>query len=123
MRSVHNQKGFSVVEGLLVLVALSIVGFTGYFVYNAQKNTDKTLTQTNQASTGAIPKAKAGDTQKEMELCAQAEGLCVTYPSGWTAAAKVTSQPDVGWDADDVVLTRTGSDRRLHLKSGMDGIG
>ena len=41
-----KQSGFAVIELLLSLVVLSIIGFTGYYVWHAQKNTDKTLDQT-----------------------------------------------------------------------------
>jgi prepilin-type N-terminal cleavage/methylation domain-containing protein len=45
-----NQKGFTVIEGLLVLLILAIIGGTGYYVYQA--NNDATETQ-NQAQTNA----------------------------------------------------------------------
>lgn len=35
-----NNKGFGVVEGLLVLVIIGIVGGTGYYVFNANKKAD-----------------------------------------------------------------------------------
>lgn len=34
-----NSKGFGVIEGLLILVIVGIVGGTGFYVYNANKNT------------------------------------------------------------------------------------
>ncbi|HEX7633488.1 MAG TPA: prepilin-type N-terminal cleavage/methylation domain-containing protein [Candidatus Saccharimonadales bacterium] len=37
-----NQKGFSLIEGLLVIIALALVIFVGYYVYHSQKQTDKT---------------------------------------------------------------------------------
>jgi len=48
MKFRKNQSGFSVVEVLLLLIFLTIIGFTGYYVYHAQKTTNKTNdTQTN----------------------------------------------------------------------------
>jgi type II secretory pathway pseudopilin PulG len=48
-----NQKGFSLVEGLLVVIALALVVFVGYYVWNTQKNTDKTLDAAAKASQSA----------------------------------------------------------------------
>lgn len=45
---VANQKGFTLVAGLLILVAIGLVGGTGYYVYNAQKAADQALTKANQ---------------------------------------------------------------------------
>ncbi|HSW80085.1 MAG TPA: hypothetical protein VLG47_04900 [Candidatus Saccharimonadales bacterium] len=40
-----KQNGFSVVEGLLVLVIVGILGFTGWFVWHSQHSTNKLNTQ------------------------------------------------------------------------------
>lgn len=36
-----NQKGFTLVEGLLVIIALSLIGFTGFYVYSANQKSNK----------------------------------------------------------------------------------
>jgi Tfp pilus assembly protein PilE len=38
-------KGFTAIEGLLILVIVGILGFTGYYVYNSHKKTEDTLTE------------------------------------------------------------------------------
>lgn len=38
-----NQKGFSAVEGFLVIVIVGMIGFTGWFMWNAQKKTNTAL--------------------------------------------------------------------------------
>ena len=50
MKKILNSNGFSAVEALLILVALGLVGFTGYFVWHAKQDTDKNLTPTNSTS-------------------------------------------------------------------------
>ena len=39
-----NQKGFTLIEGLLILVIVGILGFTGWYVWRAKDNADKTYT-------------------------------------------------------------------------------
>lgn len=41
-----NQKGFGVVEILLVFVIIGLIGGTGYYVYNSQKKTNTALDNT-----------------------------------------------------------------------------
>lgn len=49
-----NQKGFTVIEVLLVLILLSIVGFSGYYVYHTQKSSStKPAISTTASSTSA----------------------------------------------------------------------
>ncbi len=40
----NRQKGFSVVEGLLIVAVVLLLGFIGYTVYNRQKDTKRTNT-------------------------------------------------------------------------------
>ena len=42
-----NQSGFGAVEGLLILIIVGILGFTGWYVYHSQQNTSKNLTPTS----------------------------------------------------------------------------
>ncbi|HSW79357.1 MAG TPA: hypothetical protein VLG47_01125 [Candidatus Saccharimonadales bacterium] len=45
MKQLKNvQSGFSAVEGILILVVVGILGFTGYYVWHAKQNADKNLT-------------------------------------------------------------------------------
>ena len=50
----RNQKGFTTVEGLLILVIVAIIGGTGYYVYHSQKQTDKTLDSAANTSQSAV---------------------------------------------------------------------
>lgn len=49
--SKFNQKGFGLVEGLLITIIVLLVGFIGYYVYNAQKDADKNLSKPANTST------------------------------------------------------------------------
>ena len=46
----RNQKGFSAVEGLLVLVIIGVIGGVGYYVYNSRKETTKYQDNANKSS-------------------------------------------------------------------------
>lgn len=49
-----KEKGFSAVEAILIIVIIGIVGFAGWFVWNSQKQTDKTLTDTSKGNTSVV---------------------------------------------------------------------
>ncbi|HEY4160858.1 MAG TPA: hypothetical protein VGM08_02230 [Candidatus Saccharimonadales bacterium] len=58
MKRSQHESGYSLVQVLLVLIALIIIGFTGYFVHQSQKNTNKTLDNANKVAQGkSAPKA------------------------------------------------------------------
>ncbi len=44
-KSKLNQKGFGLIEGLLILIVVLLVGFIGYYVWNSQKEADDTANQ------------------------------------------------------------------------------
>lgn len=48
-----NQNGLSIVEVLLLFVVVGLIGFTAWYVYNAQKHTTKTQNDTVQGSSDA----------------------------------------------------------------------
>jgi Tfp pilus assembly protein PilV len=45
-----DQKGFSIIEAILILVVIGVLGFTGWFVYHARQTANKDLSSKN--STG-----------------------------------------------------------------------
>ncbi|HEY5442222.1 MAG TPA: hypothetical protein VIJ68_01650 [Candidatus Saccharimonadales bacterium] len=45
-----NQRGFSTVEGLLILIIVLLIGFIGYYVWHAQKSASDTLNSASKAS-------------------------------------------------------------------------
>jgi len=57
-----NQKGFAVLEGLLILVIVGILAGTGWYVMKAKDQTDKTLGQTSNSS---VQPAKASATSQK----------------------------------------------------------
>lgn len=57
----RKQKGFTVVEGLLLVIAVTLVVFVGYYVYHSQKNANDILNTAAQTSQNvpALKTAKA----------------------------------------------------------------
>ncbi|HSX07503.1 MAG TPA: prepilin-type N-terminal cleavage/methylation domain-containing protein [Candidatus Saccharimonadales bacterium] len=83
-----NEKGFTVVELILVLMVVALIGAAGFLVY--KKHHDKTKatpvattnTSTTQTKTTPTPDAYAGWTS-----CKDAtEGLSFKYPSAWSVS-------------------------------------
>jgi uncharacterized protein HemX len=57
MASTHkNQRGFSTVEGVLVVVALALIGFVGWYVYHTKQTSDKALNAAASTSNNAGPR-------------------------------------------------------------------
>jgi hypothetical protein len=87
-----NKAGFSAVEGLLIVVIVAILGGTGFYVYNAQKNTDKTL----KADTSTTPTFKKKATPQPT--------TGFVLPSDWkwyqNAAQKVAVAYPKSWDTN-----------------------
>lgn len=64
--------GFSAVETLLVLIIVAIVGFVGWYVYNAHKKTTDNLNSASQISAKAAAEAK---TKSPIHTLTDAQGL------------------------------------------------
>ncbi|HYH36167.1 MAG TPA: hypothetical protein VD706_01565 [Candidatus Saccharimonadales bacterium] len=61
-----GQKGFTLIEGLLIIIALSLIAGVGYYVYNANKEADKNLTSS--ASKEEKPAAKEKTQKNYLEI-------------------------------------------------------
>jgi hypothetical protein len=73
-----NQSGFSAIEAVLLVVIVAIIGGTGYFVWHAKQNTDKSLNDTANSQPGIAKASKITD----FAGCKAATGskLLETYP-------------------------------------------
>lgn len=54
----HKQLGFSPVILILILIALSVIAFVGWRVYDATQQTNKSLSEAQKASNATIPEMK-----------------------------------------------------------------
>ncbi|MDB5185394.1 MAG: hypothetical protein JWN38_1202 [Candidatus Saccharibacteria bacterium] len=66
-----QQDGFSAVEAILLLVIVAIVGFVGWYVLNANQNTDEVNAETRNTATAAAsvaPTSKSTTAQKYLTI-------------------------------------------------------
>lgn len=86
-----SQKGFTAVEGLLIVLALTVVGFGGYFVWSRQNNKDPQPSQ--QTDTSALPKSDSKDEQVEAPesntYSLKKTTVSFAYPTNWNLTAEV----------------------------------
>jgi len=73
-----NHKGFSVVEGLLILVILGMLGGVGYYVYEAQKDSDKSLSSASQTELQAPTEKTTTTTETQTQPKAVFTGTSFT---------------------------------------------
>jgi len=95
MTSVGNNKGFTVVEGLLLVILLVLLGAIGYFVY--ERSNDEIDEETPIASVteneGELP-SDTGDSEGpttdasgiEYTFEANGKNVMITHPSDWLKA-------------------------------------
>lgn len=116
-----NQKGFGAVEALLILVIVGLIGFTGWFVINSQKETSKTIDQTNKSALVNNQKPAPKTTR---EYCAPLEKLCFNQPKDWTVSYKTDSvDADFGPPIENAVLSDPAGKNTLKFTSGIMGVG
>ncbi len=63
-----NQKGFGVVEGLLVVIALVLVGGVGYYVYGQNRDTNKTSNSSDSSTKTTQQGSSKGSKQETNKL-------------------------------------------------------
>jgi hypothetical protein len=106
-----TQHGFSVVEGLLIFVIVAIIGGTGWYVMQANKNTNDTLNNsglgtaaksTKKKQTTPAPVAQADPTASWTAYSSKTGKYSLKYPSIWSAPS--TPASDCGGDDSFLLL-------------------
>jgi hypothetical protein len=84
-----NQSGFSIVEGLLILVIVGILGGTGWYVWNSNKKANDLLNSADKSSNvTATPNKKKVDTKDNKPVDTKTftdktTNVSFSYPDGW----------------------------------------
>ncbi len=81
----ENQKGFSVVEGLLILIIVGLIGCVGWYVWHAKNNADANLNSAASSNTVIPPtqQTKPKDTAQYLEI--KEWGVKFKIPSNLTS--------------------------------------
>lgn len=79
MKKLH-QTGFAAIEAVLILVVVGIIGFTGWFVWNAKQNADKSLDAANSSEQAKIKAKKAAETNQTQPVDETASWLLYEPP-------------------------------------------
>jgi prepilin-type N-terminal cleavage/methylation domain-containing protein len=119
----NDQKGFSAVEVILVLVIVALIGAVGFMVYKNQKTkttpvaSTTTKTATTQAKKTTAPDPYAGWQSYTLKY----EKLAFKYPASWTIQDNSASQ-GLTPNADSVTLTSSDG-FNVSIDDGWDGGG
>lgn len=89
-----NNKGFSVIEGLLIMVILGIIGGTGWYVYNVQNKTTESLINADAANSSAVNYKTSKTTKPNITpdpttgswvaVTSGAKRFSIKVPDGWS---------------------------------------
>jgi Tfp pilus assembly protein PilX len=128
----NNQKGLGAVVILLILVVVGIIGGTGWFVYNSQKKTTRSLDNTNKStsSTTIAEKTAAKSPVDPYDgwkaYMTKYEKMSFKYPSDLTLTdtshASVANQDNVTPGLDTIKLVGA-SGFAISIQTGLEGIG
>ena len=112
-----NQKGFTAVEGLLIILILVVIGGVGYMIYHNNHKSKVvsavTSTTTNKTASSTSTVSKIPNFPAVYNgwsnYCISSVGLCLKYPQGYNLenCADGPSPSDCGIETKDV---RNGSD-------------
>ncbi len=96
-----NQKGFAVVETLLIVAILAIIGGTGYFVWHAKQNTESSLNNTTNSQQAISKQTKKAPTNSSSSPTTQIKYLVINewgvkfpYAGDDTLSYKIEQTPD-----------------------------
>lgn len=117
----RNFKGFSAIEGLLIIVIVGILGFTGWYVYNSKQNADKSNTASTQVSSSTATKAAADPYAGWKTYTSTYEKSSYRYPSDWKSVAPKMTGQDA--NADAYQLQSPSGKVTVSWISGVGGVG
>jgi hypothetical protein len=86
----ENQKGFGVIEGLLILLIVIFIGFAGWYVWHSKNNTnstnDSTADTTNKTNSKSGTKPIAANPYAGWKTYSSplSSGLSFKYPADWS---------------------------------------
>ncbi len=104
----NNQKGFTAVEGLLIVLILVVIGAVGYMVYHNNHKT-KTVGTTNTSSNKpATTNTKTPTSSNSSQVfTASSYGFQFTYPQKWSVKSVAPSDPVEAYSGEKILAEYT----------------
>jgi len=100
----NNQKGFSAVEVILVLIIVALIGVVGWLVHKNNNTSATTKARPNVSTpTNTAPVSDTYSGRKQ--YCSAHEKSCFKYPSSWSLTDNCSGGSDVCSDMDNVTVT------------------
>jgi hypothetical protein len=79
-----NQRGFSLVEGLLIFIAVALIAFVGYYIWHSNQTTNKVVSASATTKSNATAKTIEVDPTAKWTVGSSNEGqFSIKYPSMW----------------------------------------
>ena len=112
-----NQKGFSAVEGLIILVIVLLIGAAGWFVWqrNQDDNIESAATKTSQATT------KNSSDEKLIEYKNASVHLSFKYPYDWSLNEDLSNPRQMG--NEGTITLKSPDGLTLHINPDYGGKG
>lgn len=112
----QNQKGFSVVEILIVIVVVGLIGTVGWLVYDRQNSTKKADTTPTTSTTSTTKKETLKTETKQTTAYYFKElGISMDIAQGWEVKANPTKEEGVNFYSWTV--SKSGGDGKIVLSS------
>ncbi|HET9098250.1 MAG TPA: hypothetical protein VFN51_01390 [Candidatus Saccharimonadales bacterium] len=86
----NNQKGFTAVEGLILLFILIIIGAVGYMVYHDDHKTKTATVSTTAAKTSTATSSKTQKQATTKTYTDSSKTYTLSYPTSWTESEQGT---------------------------------
>lgn len=104
MKISKNEKGFSAVEGLLIILVVAVIGFGGYYVWHTQHKAKPTVAITTKSATKPATSTKTTTpTPTQKYITISAWGVRVPYSGSDTLSASGQTCTENGDAAGDTI--------------------
>ena len=117
-----NNKGFSAVETILVLVIVGLIGFVGWYVYNSKKEVKNTSnTQQPSGVTKSVPNTKKDAPVTLKEYKNATYGFSFQYPENWTLKESLADAGRGAPEGEVIVTSPAGTS--VYFRPNLGGKG
>ena len=92
----NNEKGFGIIEGLLIVAVVVLLGYVGYMIYENHNKTTSSATTANTATTTPAKTTTTVDPYAGWKTATSTRAkFSVKYPTNWTYSETVGDKDNV----------------------------